>query len=412
MNSQFTWRVAILVAVLGPLPWPLTSAGQSGAAPGTPVPPKAGQPGSATTGTADEPTTTTPPWRPDQDLAPPTGATSWPAPEAPTSSVPAADPLLPGNDSLLSGGSRLSGGGPFGLMSDPVLGRLTPRADYRVTWFPDQFVPGQGTHLGFVQEDLNLSTPLWQDAHNEWSASVHVRNEIYHTDGTILPSPPQPFPDELWNVRFGTSYRHLFDNGWIAGAAVSVGSASDQPFHSINVMTAGVNAFLRIPSCDHNAWLFTLSYSANGELAFPIPGVAYLWQPSDQLRMNIGLPFQVMYRPVENLTLDASYMLLTTVHARATYRVLPALRVYGAFSVNNESYFLADSPDSRDRFFYYDDRLTAGLQWVFNRHAVLDLSGGYAFNRYYFEGRSFSDRSDRVDVGNTPFVSLQLQTRW
>ena len=57
-------------------------------------------------------------------------------------------------------------------------------------------------------------------------------------------------------------------------------------------------------------------YSPTSELPFPIPGVAYVWQPADNFRMNIGVPFMVMYRPVDDLTLDFSYMLVRTVHAR------------------------------------------------------------------------------------------------
>ena len=160
----------------------------------------------------------------------------------------------------------------------------------------------QPTDLGYVQNDFSLLVPLWQDGPDELSLTTHVRAEIFHTDA-ILPDTLQPFPDELWNVRFGTTYRRLFDNGWIAGGSLSVGSASDKPFESVNEMTAGVHAFLRVPSGEHNAWLFSLSYSPTGELSFPIPGVAYAWVPSDDFRMNVGLPFMVWYRPIEDLTL-------------------------------------------------------------------------------------------------------------
>jgi hypothetical protein len=236
---------------------------------------------------------------------------------------------------------------------------------------------------------------------------------VFHTGGTILPDTRQPFPDDLWSIRFGTAYRHLFDNGWIAGASVSFGSASDQPFHSIREMTAGVNAFLRVPQGEHNAWLFSLNYSSNSELPFPVPGVAYVWQPSEQFRANIGLPFQLFYRPWEDLTLDFSYMLLTTIHARATYRVCRPVRIYGGFDWSNESYLLAGRINENDRFFYYDKRLTAGVQVILGKHACLDFSGGYVFDRFYFEGRSLSDsHQNRVDVGNGPFLAVQLQTRW
>jgi hypothetical protein len=300
----------------------------------------------------------------------------------------------------------------FSPLFNPAVGHAPLRADYRVTWFPDEPVAGQPTRLGYVQNDLGLLFPIYQDGCNEWTGSAHVRDEIFHT-GAVLPDSGRPFPDDLWNVRLGTAYRHLFDNGWIAGGSVSVGSASNRPFHSIDEMTAGVNAFLRVPQGEHNAWLFSLNYSPTSELAFPIPGVAYVWQPSDQFCANIGLPLQIVYRPLDDLTFDVSYMLVRTIHARATYRLSPLFLVYGGFDWANESYFLADRVDTRERFFYYDKRLSAGLRANLGRHASLDLAGGYVFDRFYFQGRSYSDsQNDRVTVGDGPFVSLQLLTRW
>jgi hypothetical protein len=296
---------------------------------------------------------------------------------------------------------------------NPIVGHVPFHADYRVTWFPTERVPNEPpTKLGYVQQDFAVGFPLWQDDANELSATAHVRNESFTTHA-ILPDTGQAFPSELWNVRLGATYRHLFENGWIAGGGVSVGSASDRPFASINEMTAGVNAFLRIPQGDHNAWLFTLAYSPTAELAFPVPGVAYVWQPSDQFRMNVGLPFQVWYRPIDNLTIDLSYMLLRTVHARAAYRIWGPVRVYGAFDWGNESYFLADRSDNRDRFFYYDKRLTGGIEARLGRYVSLDLSAGYVFDRFYFEGHSYSDlEQNRVNVGNGPFGALGIKVKY
>ncbi len=74
---------------------------------------------------------------------------------------------------------------------------------------------------------------------------------------------------------------------------------------------------------------------------------------------------------------------------------------------------MADRVNEQDRFFYYDQRLLGGLQYFFNAHASLDLSGGYVFDRFYFEGQSLSDdHHNRIDVGNGPFLSLQTQIRW
>jgi len=173
-------------------------------------------------------------------------------------------------------------------------------------------------------------------------------------------------------------------------------------------------AFLRVPPGEHNAWLFSLSYSPTGELPIPIPGVAYVWQPSDDFRANIGLPLVVWWRPMDDLTVDLSYMLLTTVHAKATYHLCRPIRLYVAYAWENEAYLLADRPDSNDRFYNVDQRLTAGAKINFSPQTSLDLSSGYVFDRHFFEGKSITSGThfDRVDIGPGPYLALQFQVRW
>jgi len=58
----------------------------------------------------------------------------------------------------------------------------------------------------------------------------------------------------------------------------------------------------------------------DGRTPLSIPGVAYFYAPSDNFHMNIGLPFSMMYRPIDRLTLEASYMPIHTIHAKAKYK--------------------------------------------------------------------------------------------
>jgi hypothetical protein len=352
---------------------------------------------------------------PDMMILPPEAAQlPVDAAPAPAQSAPAANPSDQASRTAAEAFSSLGGfgvgpGGGIGALLSPTVGNMPVRASLAFSWFPSEEVHFQPASLGSYREDFAISAPIWQDDRNEWSLSTNLRAEEFQTDA-ILPTTHQAFPDQLVDVRFGTSYRHEFDNDWIAGVGVSFGSASDEPFHSINELTGGVNAFLRVPQGDRNAWLFTISYSTNAQINIPIPGVAYLWWPTDYFQAVIGFPFaSINYRPTEDLTLSVSYALLTTVHARATYRLTPALRVYAAFDWDNESYFRVGREDDEDRFFYYEKRASTGVQYTLGPRTNLDLSGGYAFDRFYFEGQSLNDDgTNRVDVGNGPYVSLKL----
>jgi hypothetical protein len=333
-----------------------------------------------------------------------------PPPEATTPAEQPTRPQQPLDDPFASMGGY--GGGFGGVGGFGPGGGYGILASYRTTWIPDQAVVGQPTNLGEVRQDLSLRAPVYRDECDLVAVTASLRWLIFDTHA-ILPNSMQPFPSDLWDVRFGANYSHKFDNGWIAGGGVNFGSASDRPFASYGELTAGVNGFLRIPQGEHNAWLFTLAYSPTGELNFPIPGVAFQWMPSDNLRINIGLPFQVTYRPIEDVTLDASYVPIQTVHARATWRVLKPLRLYGAFDWSGESYFLYDRPVYQDRFFSYEKRLSAGARYEFAPGVSVDLSSGYLFDRFYFQGQHYSDNQyDRVDVKDGEFLALKFEVRY
>jgi hypothetical protein len=303
------------------------------------------------------------------------------------------------------------GGGMF----NPVVGHKPFFADLGLAYFPSEPVKGQNTSLAYGQQDFSLAAPIWQNGPDEWALSAHVRTEFFQTSA-VLPTTNQPFPSELWNVRMGTSYRHQFDNGWIAGVNAGIGSNSDKPFQTVNEVSGDVNGFVRIPYGEHSAWIVSLTYSTNSQILsnIPIPGVAFSYFPSERFQATVGFPFADMtVRPLDNLTLQFSYALLTNIHARATYAFGPHVRIYGAFDWSNENYFLVDRPDYRDRFFYFDKRATVGVQYLINPHFDVDLSGGYVFGRYYFEGRNQNDINDnRVDVGSGPFAGVKARFRF
>ena len=286
---------------------------------------------------------------------------------------------------------------------------------YSVLWFPSVPVQGQPTDLEMVGENLSFTHPLWKDSLNALSFSGGVRNELFET-AAILPDSGQPLPSDLWGINLGLRYNRQLNDGWIVGGGVSIGSASDRPFASIHEMNVGMNAMLRIPQGEHNAWIFTLMYAPMGELNFPVPGVAFSWNPSPQFHANIGLPLMVMWRPTDDWQFQASYMLIRTIHVKAQYRLADWLRAFAAYDWSNESYLLVDRPDptdANDRFYIYDQRVSLGLQVSLLRQWTGSVSAGYVFDRYMFEGTSLNPSSaDRVDLGSGPFAALNLGVRF
>jgi hypothetical protein len=302
-------------------------------------------------------------------------------------------------------------------MFDPELGNRPVSSEYRITAFSEQPVVGQPAELGMLQQDFSLSTPLKQGVADEWSASARLRYQEFDT-GAVLPDTRTPFPDELWNIRFGTTYRHRFASGWIAAVNANLGSPSDRPFASWDEMEVSATAVLRVPARERDAWIFFLNYGSNREFLphVPIPGIGYSYEPSDQFSAILTTGFvSLQYKPVEALTLTATYVAIRTVDIRLMYQLFRPIRVWVGFDWTNERYLREDRPDPDDRLFYYEKRLRAGAIIGLARQPqlFLDVAVGYTFDRFYFEGESYSDRGDnRVDVESGPFAAVRLGARF
>lgn len=289
-------------------------------------------------------------------------------------------------------------------------------------------VGGQDTQLHAVSHDLRATVPLAQDEVNEWALGLRFGVRDFDTDARIpdqrfkflgaraAAALGEPFPGEIYDIRLTPTYRRKLDNGWVAGGSLTLGSISDRPFASGDEILVRGNAFVRIPSGEHNAWLLMLNYANDRSFAhnIPIPGVAYAFAFGPQLRGMVGVPFSNLHwEPVENLELDASYGLMRRVRAEVGYRVAPPVKLYAQYAWTNERYFHADRRDADDRLFYYEQRVMGGARWELNEAARVDLGAGYAFDRFYFSGEDWDDRRDaRLDVADGPILRLQLALRF
>ena len=268
---------------------------------------------------------------------------------------------------------------------NPELGKQIPRSEYRFTYYPDQKVEDQQTDLGLTEHRLSFFVPLFQDTNDEWGLSARTRAQLIDTHARF-PEAGGRFPSELWDASATFSYRHKFDNRWIAGIALTGGSASDEPFNSWDEVYYRVVTMLLVPHGERNAWIFSLIYASDQDLFnlnIPFPGIAYVWVPSDRFRAVIGVPFSTIeFKPVEPLTLEAQYFPPRGIRARVTWQVFQPLRAWVGFDWDHDKYYRADRDDKDDKIFYY-------------------------------EGESYSDRKDnRIDVESGPFVVGRVSVRF
>lgn len=309
-----------------------------------------------------------------------------------------------------------SAAGDLGFIFSPQVGRLAPDLSYSFRFAPQESVQRQSADLGYTGHRLNLLAPLFQSSTQELALTARAGLMDLNTTA-VLPDSRRALPGQFWDDRLGLAYRRQLDNGWIAGIMASGGSPSDKPFNSENELSLGAMAFLRVPQGQRDAWLFMLNYNddRNRDLPYrlPIPGLAYLYNPSPALQATLGLPFMgLRWVPAKDWDLTASYLAPFQVRTRLGWRLNQDWKTYAAFSWGNESWYLADRAHSENRIFFWQKEASLGLVRQLTPRLDLDLSLGYVFDRLIFQGENYGDRDqDRIDLDDGALVQIRLGWR-
>jgi len=300
--------------------------------------------------------------------------------------------------------------GFMNIFKDNV-GKLIPVFSYATSIYPSSSVKNQGTNLSVYKQDLSLFVPMWQDKQNDFSFTSSLKVRSNHGTATF-PTSGVNLPGTLWDIRFGPNYRHQFGNGWILGAGVLFGSASDEPFDSYNEMELMGNLFLRVPEDNGDAWLGFINYSNNRDFLnnYPIGGFGYWFGSVEWFEGLVGIPLMSFtFLPKEKVNIHYTYYPLLNMNAEVVYKPTRWFSMMASFDWTNERYFRPSRTDRRARIFNYEKRVAAGFKVSTSRWFHIKLTGGYAFDRFYFEGRRYSDRNnDRIDIANSPFARAEL----
>jgi len=299
---------------------------------------------------------------------------------------------------------RRRDGAPFGAAAPVSFGAF---------WAPAVAVDGQAADLAINAEFARVAAPLGTPSAGRplWLAIAKFGRLELVTDA-ILPDSGQPVPAQLWLVETGVMHvRPLADGGSIGGNFL-FGSASDRPYaagRDLTLMTVGF--YNRPASRGDDEWSFSVFYSPTSQLPYPLPGLAYVWRPSDRLEARIGLPPAFEWRPSDAWTFTANYFPLVNFNATARRRLAEGLALIAFYRSDTEIYFLADRLQDDQRFYVFDQRTAVGLERTLGRGFSLEATASYVFDRRLFQGTSFlSDRTDLVTFD--PGLGLSLQLLW
>ncbi len=283
-------------------------------------------------------------------------------------------------------------------------------------YYPRRDVREQETGFEEYRGETAIVLPLSAGPDREWAATVRASLRSIRT-GAVLPDTGERLPSELWDLNFGTVHRRRLGNGWILGGQLSLASPSDRPFAGWDETAINLNGFLRIPAVGRDAWVFFLNYSSNREFLphVPIPGAGYLHAPSRDFSLLAGIPLLfVNWSPAAGVKLRGFYFPIHTVFLGAEYSLGSGCKIFADWRWENDRYYRYGREDRDHRLFWYEQRLEAGLALEAGPGMELTLAGGYAYDRFFFEGKSYEDdrTENRINLAPGIFLSARAAARF
>ncbi|NLF30975.1 MAG: hypothetical protein GX591_08830 [Planctomycetes bacterium] len=293
----------------------------------------------------------------------------------------------------------------------PQLGEQKPWASHQAEALFNEDVQDQDADLSGIRHELDFSVPVLQRPDRDAAVIGRVGGWDLATDA-VLPEAGEDLPEALYDIQLGGQYRTRLANDWIGGVLLSVGSASDKPFDTFDEYAINAIAVLRSPEDRPEGWIFSVALSNQTSFLpyVPLPGAAWYVQ-REKVTAVLGLPASSLHwEPAEDWAVDLSYMLFQTAFAELSWRPEERLVLFGQFRWDNDAYFRAGRDDDDDRLFYYEKRAAAGLRYYPTGQIVLEVSGGWAFDRFFFEGEDYGDHDDnRIDIDDGPFAAASVR---
>ena len=295
---------------------------------------------------------------------------------------------------------------------DPRMGQAKqPKMRYAVAGYPARRVKGQRAKFEYGSHDFSLTVPLRQADEYEWSLLTKIGALDINTSGR-LPVSGDRFPQNLWDIAVGVAHRRRLDNDWMLGISSMIGSASDEPFAGAGQTTSTTTGFVRIPADGMDAWFVMLRFQTELDAlrgAPLLPGVAYHWVKDEQFQAFIGMPYTwVQYRPVKPLKLSALAG-IDKAQGKCSYSPVEEVELYARYDLDTRRFVRHDRRFSNERLFFRGQSVSTGVRLDLGEGIWYDLSGGYAFDRFFFEGKRYNNRHGRrFRIGNGPFVAFQI----
>ena len=215
----------------------------------------------------------------------------------------------------------------------------------------------------------------------------------------------------FYNIQFGASYRHYFENEKSLGIMASLGSSSDEPFKNGRDGTILVNSTYQL----NEKWVILGNYSNNRTFLnnIPIPGFIYVQKQSREETVMLGFPFIYILKPFYEDIFSVKYIgILPYNHKlRILYNKMPIIKPYIGIEQGPLVFFDSDRNSNNVRTFWFERKAALGFEKSFGPFLKIDFQVGNSFDREYFNAQSFARKHTEVQkIHDGAYVSLSLKS--
>jgi hypothetical protein len=301
--------------------------------------------------------------------------------------------------------SGIRGGGGLNAFG-PVSGALGLMGVHRtIVRVSSQYAP-EPTPANILSNSLHLSTPLYQHGTENLAASFTASRINF---GSTRSFDDKKTPMILDRMDVGGSYVKRTGEGRSWGIRGSIGSASDKAFHSKDEIGVTLSAFMLRPGKSNDYWAYSVFVSNNSPILnyIPIPGFIYFHR-TDKLTGMYGLPFMSVQWQPRNPWIFSFSLFLVNANLEAAYGQRNELQFFTGFSTHQQSFFLADRSEKRDRLFFQEKKLFAGVRSPVMKNLFGEFQFGESFDRKLSQGKSFNRSDFSSTLGRAVYAQVSL----
>jgi hypothetical protein len=270
-----------------------------------------------------------------------------------------------------------------------------------------------GTDIQDTRRDVNLAQYLMRGRvklTDEPGAGPALGFQYNHFD---IDTDDPRLPGTLRDGAVALAGGFDLDEDWRLGLVGGVGYAGDSDFDDADAVYFMGDLILSKTIDERSSLTMMLDYHGNRAIFpdVPLPAISYAARVSDTLSYTLGLPFSSLtWEFAPDWTVRARYAVVYNFDVRLEYAPADAWTFYGALE-NRTDAFMPEG-NERDRLFFEQSRLEAGVVWTPCPHTDLILAGGYAFNQEFSTGFDARDRDTVRELDDAPYLRAGLKVNF